>query len=204
MECYILFSTVLHESSIKFLSDIRDSRMAESLWGMIRGVGVVRMSEHQSWLAKRLGLGLLCWGSSRSDFVGRGQHFKSGQWHFHQSTSQSLSQTIWPRWTSRQFFTLPIPQTLLPVTFGYSLSSEAVVMRQLTNTTGNCWRLVERGCGGGHWHAYTRGLPWGLPEVIGTVQQVHCSRSRLLRRGLEFHVCTINKSSNTKKVWKLL
>ena len=53
----------------------------------------------------------------------------------HQSTTPSLSQTIWPRWASRQFHTLSIVQTLLPVTFGYSLSSrknlEAVVMRQL-------------------------------------------------------------------------
>ena len=44
----------------------------------------------------------------------------------------------------------------------------------------------------------------GLTEVDGTVQQVHCSRRRLLRRGLEFHVCTINKSAYTKKVWKLI
>ena len=49
----------------------------------------------------------------------------------HQSTTPSLSQTIWPRWASRQFHSLPIVQTLLPVTFGYSLSSEAVVMRRL-------------------------------------------------------------------------
>ena len=49
----------------------------------------------------------------------------------HQSTTPSLSQTIWPRWASRQFLTVPIVQTLLPVTFGFSLSSEAVVMRQL-------------------------------------------------------------------------
>ena len=39
----------------------------------------------------------------------------------------------------------------------------------------------------------------GLPEVVGTVQQVHCSRRRLLRRGLEFHECTINKSAHPKK-----
>ena len=38
-----------------------DSRKAGSLWGMIRGVGGVRKSEYQSWLAKGLGLGLLCW-----------------------------------------------------------------------------------------------------------------------------------------------
>ena len=44
----------------EFLSGIRDSRAAGSLWGMMRGVGGVRKSIHHSWLAK--GLGLLCWG----------------------------------------------------------------------------------------------------------------------------------------------
>ena len=43
-----------------------------------------------------------------------------------------------------------------------------------------------------------------LPEVVGTVQQVYNSQRRLLGRGLEFHVCTINKSANMKKVWKLI
>ena len=46
----------------QFLSVIWDSRKAGSLWGMMRGVGGVRKSIHQSWLAKWLGLGLLCWG----------------------------------------------------------------------------------------------------------------------------------------------
>ena len=107
----------------------------------MRGVGGVRKSEHQSWLAKglRLGLGLLCWGfkgSSGRDSVGRSQH--SWNWlsgistrTMHHSTTLYLSQTIWLRWASRQFLSLPIVQTLFPVTFGYSLSSEVVVMRQL-------------------------------------------------------------------------
>ena len=43
-----------------------------------------------------------------------------------------------------------------------------------------------------------------LHKLFETVQQVHCSRRRLLRRELEFHVCTINKSANTKKVRKLM
>ena len=46
----------------EFLSGISDSREAGSLWGMMRCVGGVRKSIHQSWLAKGLGLGLLCWG----------------------------------------------------------------------------------------------------------------------------------------------
>ena len=75
-------------------------------------------------------------GSSGRDSVGRGQHSSNrvsglSTRTMHQSTTPSLSQTIRPRWESRQFLSLPIVQTLLPVTFGHSLSSEAVVMRQL-------------------------------------------------------------------------
>ena len=66
----------------------------------------------------------------------------------HQSTTPSLSQTIWARWASRQFVTLPIVQTLLPVTFGYSLTSrknlEAVVMRQLRRWERLWWRSLTR------------------------------------------------------------
>ena len=60
----------------------------------------------------------------------------------HQSPTPSLSQTIWPRWASRQLLTLPIIPTLLPVTFAYSLSSEAVVMRQLRRWKRLWWRSL--------------------------------------------------------------
>ena len=46
----------------QFLSGMRYSRKAGRHWGMMWGVGGVRKSIHQSWLAKGLGLGLLCWG----------------------------------------------------------------------------------------------------------------------------------------------
>ena len=49
----------------------------------------------------------------------------------HQSTTQFLSHSIWPKWASRQFLSLPNVQTFQPVSFGYFQSSEAVVMRQL-------------------------------------------------------------------------
>ena len=62
MECFRLLFNHLAWIEHQFLSGIRDSRKAGSLWGMMRGVGGVRKSEHQSWLAKGLGLGLLCWG----------------------------------------------------------------------------------------------------------------------------------------------
>ena len=60
MECFRLLLEHLAWIEHQFLSGIRDSRKAGSLWGMMRGVGGVRKSIHQSWLAK--GLGLLCWG----------------------------------------------------------------------------------------------------------------------------------------------
>ena len=102
----------------------------------MRGVGGVRKSIHQSWLAKRLGLGLLCWGfkgvqeeipwEEASTLQIGSVAFPPGQ-----CTSPQLHACHRPRWESRQFVSLPIVQSLLPVTFGYSLSSEAVVMKEL-------------------------------------------------------------------------
>ena len=65
MECLRLLLEHLAWIEHQILSGIRDSRKAQSLWGMMRGVGGVRKSLHQSWLTKRLGLGLLCWGFKR-------------------------------------------------------------------------------------------------------------------------------------------
>ena len=64
MECSILFSDHLAWIEHQFFSGMRDSRKAGSLWGMMKGVGGVRKSMHNSWLAKGLGLrlGLLCSG----------------------------------------------------------------------------------------------------------------------------------------------
>ena len=60
MECSRLLFDHLAWIEHQFLSGIRDSRKAGSLQGMMRGVGGVRKSIHQSLLAK--GSGLLCWG----------------------------------------------------------------------------------------------------------------------------------------------
>ena len=62
MECFTLLFDHLAWMEHQFLSGLRYSRKTGSLWGMMRGVGGVRKSIHQSLLAKGLGLGLLCWG----------------------------------------------------------------------------------------------------------------------------------------------
>ena len=62
MECFRLLLNRLAWIEHQFLSGIRDSRKPGSLWGMMRGVEEVRKPEHQSWLAKGLGLWLLCGG----------------------------------------------------------------------------------------------------------------------------------------------
>ena len=72
MECFRLLLEHLAWIEHQFLSSIRDSRKAHSLWGMMRGLGGVRKSIHQSWLAK--GLGLLCWG-----FKGVQEEIPSGE-----------------------------------------------------------------------------------------------------------------------------
>ena len=138
MESFRLLFEHLAWIEHQFLSGIRDSRKVGSLWEMMTGVGVVRKSIHQSWLAKGLGLGLLCWG-----FKGVQEEIPSEEAStlqiisgistrtVHQFTTPSLSQTIWPRWASSQFLTLPIVQTLVPVTFHYSLSCRYEIIEEM-------------------------------------------------------------------------
>ena len=89
MECFRLLFDHLARIKHQFLSGIRDSRKAWSLWGMMRGVGGVRMLIHQSWLAKGLGLGLLCW-----DFKGVQEEIPSEE----ASTLQIGSVAFPPGW----------------------------------------------------------------------------------------------------------
>ena len=129
MECFRLLFNHLAWIEHQFLSGIRNSRKAGSLWGMMRGVGGVRKSIHQNWVAK--GLGLLCWGfkgvqeeiprEEASTLQIGSVAFPPGQ-----CTSPQLHpyHRLWPRWASRQFLTVPIVLTLLPVTFGYFLSCD--------------------------------------------------------------------------------
>ena len=62
MECFRLHLEHLAWIEHHFFSGIRDSRKAGTLCEMIRGMGGVRKSIHQCWLAKGLGWRLLCWG----------------------------------------------------------------------------------------------------------------------------------------------
>ena len=192
MECFRLLFDHLAWIEHQFESGIRDSRKAGILWRMMRGVGGVKKSEHQSWLAKGLGLGLLCWGFKGVQewiSLGRGQHSSNrlsgiSTRTIHQSTSPSLSPTIWPRWASKQFLSFPRVQTLLPVTFGYSLSSKAVFMR-------------------------TEEMKEAVTKVNDTLTQedIHEAFKKLLERyqkGTRDHLCNINKSTNTKKLGKLI
>ena len=65
--------------------------------------------------------------------------FKSGQWHFHQDKTPVHKSILVTDYLTKMgiktVLTLPIVQTLLAVTFAYSLSSrkniKALVMRQL-------------------------------------------------------------------------
>ena len=107
IECFRLLLEHLAWIEHQFLSGIRDSRKPGSLWGIMRGVGGVRKSTHQSWLAKRLGL--LYWG-----FKGVQQEIPSEEASTLQIMSvafppgQCTSQQLHPcQWASRHFLSLP-------------------------------------------------------------------------------------------------
>ena len=77
---------------------------------MMRGVGGVRKSIHQSWLAK--GLGLLCWGfkAVQEEIPSkRPALFKSGQWHFHQNNESTTPIIVTDYLTKMGIKTVPHP-----------------------------------------------------------------------------------------------
>ena len=178
MECFRLLLEHLAWIKHQFLSSIRDSRKAGSLWGMMGGVGGVRKSE---LIGQRVRVRVTMLRFSGRDSLGRGQHSSNrvsgiSTRKMHQSTTPSLSQTIWPRWASRQFLTLPIVQTLLPVTFAYSLSS---VTRQLRRWKRLWWRSQTRshkrtsmGPSRSCWNGTTNALQ--LEEITSKGTRVSC------------------------------
>ena len=130
MECFWLLLEHLAWIEHQFLSGVRDSRKPGSLWGMMRGVGGVRKSIHQSWLAKGLGLGSLCWG-----FKGVKQEIPSEEASTLQigsvafPTGQCTSPQLHPRHRlfeqdghqdSSHQDSFPIAQTLLPNKSAYA------------------------------------------------------------------------------------
>ena len=192
MECFRLLMDHLAWTEHRFLSGIRDSRKAGSLWGMMGGVGGARKSIHHSWLTKGLGLGLLCRG------------FKGVQ-----------EEIPWEEASTLEIGSMAFPpgQCTRPQLhcchrlFDQDGHQDSSSVPQPPNSPDlapcDLWLFPTlRGCRYETIEEMKEAV--SLPEVVGTVQQVHCSWSRLLGRGLEFHVRTINKSAHTKKVWKLI
>ena len=176
MECFRLLLEHLAWIEHQFLSGIRDSRKVESLWGMMRGVGGVRKSIHQNWLAKGLGLRLLCWG-----FKGVQEEIP-----WEEASTLQIGSVAFPagQYTSPQLHPSRrlFDQAPQPPYSPYLAPGDFWLFPKLR---GCRYETIEemRGYDEGHWHAYTRGLPLGLPGVVETVEQAHCSRRRLLRKG---------------------
>ena len=88
MECFRLLFNHLAWIEHQFLSGIRDLRKAGSLWGMMKGVGGVKKSIHQSSFGQRVRVRVEVLREFRKIFRRKKPAlFKSGQWHFHQDNA---------------------------------------------------------------------------------------------------------------------
>ena len=199
MECFKLlldhFAWIEHQ----FLSGIRDSRKAVSLWGMMRGVGGVRKSIHQSWLAKVLGLGYYV--EVLREFRKRFRRkrptlFKSGQWHFHQDNA-------------------PVHNSIIVTDYLTQMGIKTVPQPPYSPDRAPCdfWLFPKlTGCR----YETTEDMKEAVTKVIDTLTQKDFDGAfqKLLERynkcvaaggdyfgrGLEFHVCTINKCPYEKSL----
>ena len=119
MECFRPFSTILHKWHKRF-KEGRESVSDDVRWGRSKEVNTPQLIGQRVRVRVRVTM-LRIKGSSGGESLGRGQHSSNrlsgiSSRTIHQSTTPSLSQTIRPRWVSRQFLSLPIVQTLLLVT----------------------------------------------------------------------------------------
>ena len=156
----------------------------------------IRKSIHQSWLAK----GLLYWG-----FKGVQEEIPSKE-----ASSLQIGSVAFPpgQYTSPQLY--PVTDYLSKMGIktvrhpSYSPDVDPYDFWLFPELRSCCYETIEE-------------MKKAVTKIIDTLTQkdfhgafqkllqlVHCSWKRLLRRGLEFHVCTLNKSTHTKKVWKLI
>ena len=124
-------------------------------------------------------------GSSGRDSVGRGQHCSNwvsgiSTGTMHQSTIPFLSQTIWPKMGIKALSQPPYSPDLAPCDFGL-----------FPKLRGCRYETIEE-------------MKEAVTKAIDTLTQEDFHEAFQKMLGLEFHVCTINKSAHTKKVWKLI
>ena len=197
MECIRLLLEHLAWIEHQFLSGIRNSRKAGSLWGLMRGMAGVRKSIDQSWLAKGSGLQLLWWGLKRVQ---------------EEILSEEAS-------TLQIGSVAPVHNSILVTGYLTKMGIMAVLQPPYSPDLAPCdfWLFPKlRGCR----YETTEEMKEAVMKVIDmlTQEDFRGAFQKLLEwynkriaagedyfeRGLEFHVCTINKSAHTKKVWKLI
>ena len=127
--------------------------------------------------------------------------FKSGQWHFHLDNTLVHNSILVTDYLTKMGLKKTVPHRpyspdLAPCDFWLFPKLRGCRYETIEEMKEAVTKVIDI--------PTQEDFDGALPEVVGTVQQVHFSRRRLLRRGLEFHVCTINKSAHTKKVWKLI
>ena len=181
MECFRLLLEHLAWIEHQFLSGIRDSRKAGCLWGMMRGVGWVRKLIHQSWLAKGLQLGLLYWGFKGVQVEASTLQIGSAAFPAGQCTSPQLPpcHRLFDQDGHQDSCSPSLKSRLCSLWLSYSLSSEAVIMRQLRKWN-KLWRKSltrshkrtsmspSRSC----WNGSTSALQ--LEEITSTGTRVSC------------------------------
>ena len=136
--------------------------------------------------------------SNNSQIYSGNIFFDNHQWHFHQDNPPVHNSILVTDYLSKMGIKTvpprPYSPELAPCDFWLFPKLRGCCYETIEEVKETVMKVID---------AHIRGLWWGLPEVVGTVQKVHCSQRRLLRRGLEFHVCTINKSAHTKKAGNL-
>ena len=192
------FSTILHESSIRFEWHERFKEGRESVRNDER-CGKTKKVRTPDLIDQRVTM-LRFFREFSKRFRRRTPAlFKSAQWHFRQDNTPVHNSILVTDYLTKMGIKIapqpPYSPDVVPCDFWLFPKFRGCHYETIEEMKEAATKVIDT--------LTQEDFHGAFAEVVETVEQVHCSRSRLLRKGLEFHVCTINKSGHTKKGWKL-
>ena len=166
---------------------------------MMRGVGGVRMSIHQSWLAKGLGLGLLCWGFKGVQQEIPSALFKSGQWHFHQDNALVHNSILVTDYLTKMGIkTVPQPPyspDLAPCDFWLSPKLRGCRYETLEEMKEAVTKVIDT--------LTQEDFDWAFQKLLERYNKCIAAGGDYFESDLSF-MCVLSIISYEKKVWKLI
>ena len=202
MECFRLLLEHLAGIEHQFLSGIRDSRKAGSLWGGDERCERSKEVNTPELIGQRVRVrvGLLFWGFNGVQKISRRKWptlFKSGQWHFHQDNTPVHNSILVTDYLTKMGIKTvphsPYNPDLAPCDFWLFPKLRGCRYETIEEMKEAVTKFIDT--------LTQEDFDGAFQKLLETVQQVHCNRRRLLRRGTSQTCRTLLEKQGRTHKW---